>query len=83
MGTMEVPVGNYILKVSNAEAWSDAEILGVQFAYAGGAAIELYKTTPAELLQMLMLSSLTIGQLKEAKLLTQKAKLPPVGQNGM
>lgn len=50
MGTMEVPAGNYILKVSNAEAWSDAEILGVQFAYAGGAAIELSKTTPAELL---------------------------------
>lgn len=50
MGAMEVPAGSYILKVTNAEAWSDAEILSVTFAYAGGAAIDLSKTTPASLL---------------------------------
>lgn len=50
MGAMEVPAGSYILKVTNAEAWSDAEILSVTFAYAGGAAIDLSKNTPASLL---------------------------------
>ena len=50
MGAMEVPAGNYILKVTNATSYSDAELISVNFAYAGGAAIDLSKTTPASLL---------------------------------
>lgn len=37
MGAMEVPAGNYILKVTNATQNSDAELISVQFAPAGGA----------------------------------------------
>ncbi len=50
MGAMEVPAGNYILKVTNATLYSDAELISVNFAYAGGAAVDLSKTTPASLL---------------------------------
>lgn len=50
MGAMEVPAGNYILKVTNATPYSDAELISVNFAYAGGAAVDLSKTTPASLL---------------------------------
>lgn len=44
MGEMTVPAGNYILKVSNSEAWSDAEVISVTFVYEGGAVV----TVPAE-----------------------------------
>lgn len=50
LGTMEVPAGNYIMKVTNAIQYSDAQLISVSFAYAGGAAIDLSKTTPASLL---------------------------------
>ena len=50
LGAMEVPAGNYILKVTNAVKWSDAKLVSVNFAYAGGAAVDLSKTTPANLL---------------------------------
>ena len=38
LGAMEVPAGNYILKVTNAVQYSDAKLISVTFAYAGGAA---------------------------------------------
>lgn len=41
MGTMEVPAGNYILKVTNATQYSDAELISVQFVYAGGGTIDI------------------------------------------
>lgn len=50
LGAMEVPAGNYILKVTNATQYSDAKLISVNFAYAGGAAVDLSKTTPASLL---------------------------------
>ncbi len=50
LGIMEVPAGDYILKVTNATQWSDAKLISVNFAYAGGAAINLSKNTPASLL---------------------------------
>ena len=50
LGAMEVPAGNYILKVTNVIPWSDAKLISVNFAYAGGAAVDLSKTTPASLL---------------------------------
>lgn len=50
MGTMEVPAGNYILKVTNAVQWSDAQLISVQFAYAGGGIIEFGKDDAASLL---------------------------------
>ena len=50
LGAMTVPAGSYIMKVTNATQNSDAALLSVQFAYAGGAAIDLSKTTPASLL---------------------------------
>ena len=50
MGAMEVPAGNYILKVTNAEKWSDAKLISVKFEYAGGAAVDLSKDAPANLL---------------------------------
>lgn len=50
MGAMEVPAGNYILKVTNATQNSDAALLSVQFTYAGGAAVDLAKDAPASLL---------------------------------
>jgi len=50
LGAMTVPAGNYILKVTNATSYSDAKLVSVQFTYAGGAAIDLTKTTPASLL---------------------------------
>lgn len=50
MGAMSVPAGNYILKVTNAEKWSDARLISVNFAYAGGAAVDLSKDAPANLL---------------------------------
>ncbi len=50
LGAMEVPAGNYILKVTNAVKWSDAKLVSVKFEYAGGAAVDLSKDTPASLL---------------------------------
>lgn len=50
LGAMEVPAGNYILKVTNAVKWSDAKLVSVNFAYAGGAAVDLSKAAPANLL---------------------------------
>ena len=41
MGTMEVPAGNYILQVTNAVQWSDAQLISVQFVYAGGGTIDI------------------------------------------
>lgn len=41
MGAMEVPAGNYILKVTNATQNSDAELISVQFAYTGGGIIDI------------------------------------------
>ena len=41
MGSMEVPAGNYILKVTNAVQWSDAQLISVQFVYAGGGTIDI------------------------------------------
>lgn len=41
MGAMEVPAGNYILKVTNATQYSDAELISVNFAYTGGGIIEI------------------------------------------
>ena len=38
LGAMEVPAGNYIMKVTNAIQYSDAKLISVTFAYAGGAA---------------------------------------------
>ena len=50
LGAMEVPAGNYIMKVTNATQYSDAKLISVNFAYAGGAAVNLSKDTPASLL---------------------------------
>lgn len=50
LGAMEVPAGNYIMKVTDAVAWSDAELLSVTLAYAGGGVIEFGKSTAASLL---------------------------------
>lgn len=44
LGRMSVPAGNYILKVTNATTWSDAKLVSVQFAYAGGATIDVPST---------------------------------------
>ena len=41
LGAMEVPAGNYIMKVTDAVAWSDAELLSVTFAYVGGAVVNI------------------------------------------
>lgn len=38
LGEMSVPAGNYIMKVTNATQYSDAKLISVTFAYAGGAA---------------------------------------------
>ena len=50
LGAMEVPAGNYIMKVTNATKWSDAKLISVKFEYAGGAAVDLSKDAPANLL---------------------------------
>ena len=50
LGAIEVPAGSYILKVTNNTQNSDAKLININFAYAGGAAVELSKTTPASLL---------------------------------
>lgn len=50
LGAMEVPAGNYIMKVTDAVAWSDAELLSVTFAYAGGGVIDFGKSTVGSLL---------------------------------
>lgn len=50
LGAMEVPAGNYIMKVTNSIQHSDAKLISVNFSYAGGAAVDLSKTTPASLL---------------------------------
>ncbi len=41
LGAMTVPAGNYIMKVTDAVAWSDAELLSVTFAYEGGAVVNI------------------------------------------
>ena len=41
MGAMTVPAGNYTLMVTNAEAWSDAEVISVQFVPAGGGLVDI------------------------------------------
>ena len=41
MGAMEVPAGNYILKVTNGTKDSDAELISVNFAYAGGGIVNI------------------------------------------
>ena len=41
LGAMEVPAGNYILKVTNAIQYSDAKLISVQFAHAGGGVIDI------------------------------------------
>ncbi|MBQ2067472.1 MAG: hypothetical protein II457_00920, partial [Paludibacteraceae bacterium] len=50
LGALEVPAGNYIMKVTNATQHSDAKLISVNFSYAGGAAVDLSKDTPANLL---------------------------------
>ena len=50
LGALEVPAGNYIMKVTNATQYSDAKLISVNFAYAGGAAVDLSKDAPANLL---------------------------------
>lgn len=50
LGALEVPAGNYIMKVTNATQYSDAKLISVNFSYAGGAAVDLSKDTPANLL---------------------------------
>lgn len=42
--------GIYTVKLYNLTSWSTAKIDGVTFAYAGGAAVDLSKSTPASLL---------------------------------
>ena len=44
LGLMSIPAGSYILKVTNAIQYSDAELLSVQFVYAGGATINVPAT---------------------------------------
>lgn len=46
LGNMEVPAGNYILKVTNAIQYSDAKLVNVKFSYEGGAVITLPATIP-------------------------------------
>ena len=41
LGAMEVPAGNYILKVTNATQNSDAALLNVQFTYSGGGIVTI------------------------------------------
>lgn len=41
MGAVEVPAGNYILKVTNSTQNSDAELISVNFAYTGGGIIDI------------------------------------------
>lgn len=50
LGALEVPAGNYIMKVTNATQYSDAKLISVNFSYAGGAAVDLSKDAPANLL---------------------------------
>lgn len=48
LGAVALEAGNYEIKVSNAIG--DAALLGVKLSYAGGAAIDLSKDAPANLL---------------------------------
>jgi len=64
MGEMTVPAGNYILKVTNATQWSDAELISVQFVYEGGAVV----TVPAEELVGNEAVLVNAGKLKVSKL---------------
>ena len=41
LGAKVVPAGNYILKVTNAVQYSDAELISVQFATAGGGLVNI------------------------------------------
>lgn len=41
LGAMEVPAGNYIMKVTNATQYSDAKLISVTFAYEGGAVVNI------------------------------------------
>lgn len=41
LGAMEVPAGNYILKVTNATQYSDAKLISVQFVRQGGGLVDV------------------------------------------
>ncbi|MBR6830228.1 MAG: hypothetical protein IKM83_06410 [Paludibacteraceae bacterium] len=41
LGSMEVPAGNYIMKVTNAIQWSDAKLVSVKFESQGGGVVEI------------------------------------------
>ncbi len=41
LGTMTVPAGNYILKVTNAIQYSDAKLISVKFEYNGGGIVTI------------------------------------------
>ena len=45
MGTMVVPAGNYILKVTNGTKDSDAKLIGVKFEYYGGGTVNIPTNT--------------------------------------
>ena len=46
LGSMDVAAGNYILKVTNGLQYSDAALLSVEFAYAGGGTVDIPGTIP-------------------------------------
>lgn len=46
LGSMDVAAGNYILKVTNGLQYSDAALLSVKFAYAGGGTVDIPGTIP-------------------------------------
>lgn len=75
MGEMTVPAGNYILKVTNATQWSDAEVISVQFVYEGGAVVNV----PAEELVGTEAVLVNAGKLKVSKLANGDLKY---GDNG-
>lgn len=41
LGAMNVPAGNYILKVTNSVQYSDAQLVSVQFTSAGGGTVDI------------------------------------------
>ena len=75
MGEMTVPAGNYILKVTNATQWSDAELISVAFVYEGGAVVNI----PAEELVGTEAVLVDAGKLKVSKLANGDLKY---GDNG-
>ena len=75
LGEMTVPAGNYIMKVTNATQYSDAKLISVNFAYAGGAVV----TVPAEELVGQEAVLVNDGSLKVTKLANGDLKY---GDNG-